>query len=133
PVAAIWYEGDGDEIEVTEHRCWLTVDARHVPGLPPSVDGCISIFTNDKKCVGGRVEITPSWPNREGTKLYAHAASVLPPIEAVFARGSETVGDWIRSNGLERTDRYNDNFPEAAICADYERLWQREFPMYFES
>jgi hypothetical protein len=58
---------------------------------------------------------------------------VLPPIDAVFARGSEVVGEWIRSHGWERTDRYNDNFKDAAIVLEYQRLWQREFPIYFES
>jgi hypothetical protein len=58
---------------------------------------------------------------------------VLPPIDAVFARGSEAVGEWIRSHGWERTDRYNDNFKDAAIVLEYQRLWQREFPIYFES
>jgi hypothetical protein len=133
PVAAIWHERDDDEIESTGHHCWLTVDARHVPGLPPSVTGYISVFTDEEKCQGGRVEVTPSWPKRAGTDLYAHTASVLPPIDAVFARGSEAVGEWIRSHGWERTDRYNDNFKDAAIAREYERVWMREFPLYSES
>jgi hypothetical protein len=58
---------------------------------------------------------------------------VLPPIDAVFARGSEAVGEWIRSHGWERTDRYNDNFKDAAIVREYEHIWTREFPLYSES
>ncbi len=133
PVAAIWHERDDREIESTGHHCWLTVDARHIPGLPSSVSGYISVFTDEVKCQGGRVEVSRSWPKRGGTELFAHTASVLPPIDAVFARGSETVGKWIRSHGWERTDRYNDNFKDAAIVLEYERVWQREFPIYFES
>lgn len=133
PVAAIWHERDDDEIESTGHRCWLTVDARHVPGSPPLVTGYISVFTDEEKCRGGRVEVMPSWPKRTGTELYAHTASVLPPIDAVFARGSEAVGEWIRSHGWERTDRYSDNFKDAAIVQEYERVWQQEFPIYLES
>ncbi len=133
PVAAIWHERDDNEIESTSHHCWLTVDARHVPGLAPSVTKYLSIFSDEDNCQGGRVEVTPSWPKRPGTELYAYPASVLPPIDAVFARGSEHVGDWIRSHGWERTDRYNDGFKEAAVVREYERLWQREFPIYFDS
>lgn len=132
PVAAVWHERDNDEIESTGHHCWLTIDARHVPGLV-SVKGYISVFTNEENCEDGRVEIAPSWPKRGGTELYAHPASVLPPIDAVFALGSESVGQWIRSHGWERTDRYNDNFKDAPIVREYERVWMQEFPLYFDS
>jgi hypothetical protein len=133
PVAAIWHERDDDEIESTGHHCWLTVDARHVPGLQQSVTGYISVFTDEKKLRYGRVDVTPSWTKRTGTELYAHPAVVLPPIDAVFARGSEAVGEWIRSHGWERTDRYNDNFKDASIVGAYERVWMDEFPLYSES
>lgn len=133
PVAAVWHERDDDEIESTGHHCWLTVDALHIPGLPSSLSGYISVFTDEEECQGGRVEVSPSWLKRAGTELYAHAASVLPPIDAVFARGSEAVGEWIRSHGWQREWRYNDNFKDAAIVREYERAWQREFPIYFES
>jgi hypothetical protein len=133
PVAAIWHGRDDDETEWTTERCWLTVDARHIPGLPASVTGYISVFTDEDKSQGGRVEISASWPKRLGTELYAHAASVLPPIDAVFARGSEAVGEWIRSQGWERSDRYDDNFKGAAVVREYERIWRREFPFFFAS
>ena len=133
PVAAVWHEIDDDEIESTGHHCWITIDARHVPGFPPSVSGFISVFSNHGTCQGGRVEFTPSWPKRAGIGLYAHMTSVWPPIEAVFARGSAAVGEWLRLHGWERTDRYNDNFKDAAVVREYERVWQRECPLYFES
>ncbi|MGV3755298.1 MAG: hypothetical protein ACO1QS_07945 [Verrucomicrobiota bacterium] len=133
PVAAMWYERDDDEIESTGHHCWLTVDTRHVAGLPPSVSGYLSIFTNEDKCQGGRVEISPSLPPRSGVELYAHAAAVLPPIDAVFARGSEAVGEWIRSHGWQREWGYNDNFKSRDVVNEYETVWQTEFPIYFES
>jgi hypothetical protein len=129
----MWHKRDDDEIESTGHHCWVTVDARQVPGLPSSVTGYISVFSDEENCQGGRVELSPSWPKRAGTKLYAHAASVLPPIDAVFARGSQAVGEWMQANGWERTERYNNNFKDAAIVREYERVWQREFPLYSES
>ena len=46
PVAAIWHEPDDEEIDATDHRCWITVDARQIPDLPPSVTGYVSLFTN---------------------------------------------------------------------------------------
>jgi hypothetical protein len=132
-VAAVWHERDEDEILATGERCWLTVNARHIPGLSPMLTGHLSIFSDEYDCESGRVEVAPSRPKRAGTELFAHPASVLPPIDAVFARGSEAIGDWIRSHGWRRTDRYNDNFKDAAIVREYERVWHREFPIYFES
>jgi hypothetical protein len=132
-VAAVWHDPDDDEIDATGHRCWITVDAAQIPNLPPSVTGYVSVFTNEEDCDGGKVEISSSWPKREGTKLYAYTASVLPPIDAVFARGSETVDGWIRSHGWDRTERYNNNFKDANIVREYLDIWMQEFPLYFGS
>jgi hypothetical protein len=52
---------------------------------------------------------------------------------AVFARGTEVVGEWIRSNGWDRTERYNNNFKDKDLVRDYEEIWFREFPIYFDS
>jgi hypothetical protein len=73
------------------------------------------------------------WPRRAGTRLYVQPAAVLPPIDAVFARGSEAVGGWIASHGWNRSVRYNDNFKGYAIVEAYERIWAREFPICYES
>jgi len=97
PVAAVWHEREQEEIESTGYRCWITVDTHYIPGLPPSVASYISVFTDEVKCDGGRIEFISSFPKRSGTPLYAHHASALPPIDAVFARGSEAVGEWIAS------------------------------------
>jgi hypothetical protein len=133
PVAAVWHERDEDEIESTGHHCWLTVDSRQIPSLPESVTGYISILSNEEDCEGGRVEISPSWPKRAGTKLYAHAVSVLPPIDAVFARGSDVVEAWIRACGWERSERYNNNFKDKAVVDAYDDIHRQEYPLYFDS
>jgi hypothetical protein len=133
PVAAVWYEREQEEIDSTGYRCWITVDVRHIPGLPPSVAGYISIFSNDMECEGGRVEVISSWPRRPGTPLYAHPSSALPPIDAVFARGSDAVGEWIASCGWNRGMRYNQNFKDGAVVERYEEVMTREFPLCFKS
>jgi hypothetical protein len=130
PVAAVWYERDKREIDSTGYRCWLTVDARLIPGLSPSIRGYLSVFTNEDMCEGGRVDIVPTWPTRMGTPLFAHPASVLPPIDAVFACGSESVGEWIASHGWKRSWRYNDNFKGRALVDQYDQLWFREYPVF---
>lgn len=132
-VAAQWYERDDDEIDSTGFHCWLTVDVGHIPGLPPEITGYMSLFSNEEELEGGRVEMTSSWPKKAGSKLFAHSASVLPPIDAVFARGSEAVEDWIRSLGWNRMWRYNDNFAGADIVREFERVWMSEYPLYVES
>jgi hypothetical protein len=132
-VAAIWYERDDDEIEETGHHCWLTVDARFVPGLPSSITGYIGVFSNEDDCTTGKIEITPAWPKRDGVKLYAHSASVIPPLDAVMARGSDVVGEWLKANGWERNCRYNGNFKDKGTANAYLDVWQAEYPLYFES
>src|SRR5262245_22931917 len=71
PVAAIWHEADAGEIEATGYHCWISVDARFVPGLRNDLAGYISIFTYERACEGGRVDIASAWPKRLGVELYA--------------------------------------------------------------
>ena len=132
PVAAIWHERDDEEIESTGFHCWLTVDARQIPGLPERIPGYVSVLTDEERCQGGRVEIVESWPGRPGTELFARSESVLPPIDAVFAHGSEAVQQWLASNNWPRNERYNNNFSDKAVVAPYERVWFREYPLYRE-
>lgn len=132
-VAAVWYERDEDEIESTGFHCWLTIDARQTPGLPPSVTGYLSIFTNEANYEGGWIEVTQSWPNKEGTKLYAHAASVLPAISALFLRGGEIVGDWLQTKGWQRDRAYTCNFKDEAVTGPYWDVVEKECPLYYNS
>lgn len=83
--------------------------------------------------MSGQVEMTSSWPNRKGTPLYAHPASVLPPIEAVFAQGSDAIGEWIGSHGWDRVTRYNPNFGGHNIAERYLDAWTDEYPLYLTS
>jgi hypothetical protein len=129
PVAAIWHERDNAEIANTGCHCWITLDARFVPDLS-AVDGFLSVFTDEKKCQGGRVEFYPAAPNRPGTALYASEELVLPPIDAVFARGSDAVGAWLAANDWPRNERYNSNFPDSRIVKEYEREWFKAYPIY---
>lgn len=133
PVAAIWHPHDDDEFETTGHHCWLTVDSRHIPGLPPSVTGYLSVFSDEENCQGGRVEVAAAWPDRPGLPLYAHPASVLPPIDAVFLRGSDAVGEWLRAVGWQRDRLYDGNFKDKETVRDYQEVFASEYPVYFES
>jgi hypothetical protein len=133
PMAAIWHEHNDEEIEATGHHCWITVDAGQIPGLPPSVSGYLSIFTNEENCEDGRVDVASSWPQRKGIELYAHPTSVLPPIDAVFLRGDDSVGEWLRANNWERQCRYNRNFKDKQVAEAYEKTFTSEYPVYIES
>jgi hypothetical protein len=130
PVAAVWHECDEGEIETSGYRCWITVDGRFVPGLSKEVSGCLSVFTDERECQGGRVEVHPVLPKRPGVNLHACEESVLPPIEAIFARGSDVVGEWLAANDWPRDERYNDNFPDSAVVKEYEREWFKSYPLY---
>jgi hypothetical protein len=132
-VAAIWHERDEDELESTGFHCWLTVEARFIPDLPSSVKGFVSIFSDEDDCESGKVEVSVAKPKRDGIKLYAHAASVIPPLDVVIARGSDAVGEWLRANDWQRDWRYNDNFKDKEKAKAYQNVWFSEYPMYFDS
>jgi hypothetical protein len=131
-VAAIWHECDDEEIEETGFQCWLTVDARFIPNLPKSITGFISVFSNEDDCETGKIEISAKKPKRDGVKLYAHAANVIPPLDAVFSRGSDLVGEWLKANDWSRGERYNNNFRDK-ITKAYQKIWFKEFPLYSNS
>src|SRR5262245_47226705 len=90
-LAAVWYECDDAEIDDTGSRCWITVDARLIPGFPRTILPYVSVYTDEETCEGGRVVVSPTWPSRKGTPLYATPTSVIAPIDAVFLRGSSAV------------------------------------------
>ncbi len=58
---------------------------------------------------------------------------MLPPIDAVFARGSGIVEAWIKSHGWDRHERYNNNFKDKAVVDAYDDVHRQEYPLYFES
>ena len=129
-VAAIWHERDEDEIGRTGYRCWITVDAQFVPGLPKAGHGFLSVFTDERKCLGGRVDVHPVLRKRPGIELHPSEELVLPPIEVVFVHGSEAVAKWLAANNWPRGERYNENFPDRAVVEEYEREWSKEYPVY---
>lgn len=131
-VAAIWHERDEDEIESTEHHCWITLDARFVPGLPASTKGYLHVLTNEDDCESGKIEASLKNLRPNGIKLYAHAANVIPPLDAVMLKGSDLVGEWLQANKWQRDWGYNGNFKDEAAKA-YQKVWFAEHPMYRES
>jgi hypothetical protein len=129
-VAAIWYERDEAEITATGNRCWITANARFVCGTEQTAEAFLSVFTDERKCQGGRVEFYPVPPKRPGIELYATEEIVLPPIDAVFVHGSDAVGEWLAANDWSRNEPYNDNFPDRRIISEYEREWSRGCPIF---
>jgi hypothetical protein len=128
--AARWYDYDRREVDETKHRCWLTVDCRHLPDRPSQLDGYLTLFTNEQECEGGYVALTDSWPDRRGTELFARPAAILPPIDAIIALGSATVDRWLAQNKWQRERRYNDNFKDRELVHEYERAWFNDYPVY---
>lgn len=130
PVAAIWHNRDRDEIDATGFRCWLTVTTSFIPGFPDDGPPFLSVFTDEEKCEGGRIEYSDIQSVRPGIELRATAESVLPPIEAVFARGADVVAQWLASPSWPRLEWYNDNFPDRDVVVPYERAWAESYPLY---
>ena len=108
------------------HR-WLTVD---MDGYADVSGRYISVVSSPSG--GGTIEFLdqlPKWSSGD-VKLVARAASVLPPIDAVFAFGSDAVGSWLAENRWERGWGYNSNFPDREPVEQYERAYQSEHPLY---
>lgn len=129
PIAAIWHERNDKEIEETGYRCWITVDARFIPGLPKPIPGFVSLFTNEEDCRSGRIEVVER-PMRPGIQLFATEEHILPPLEAVFVYGSDAVGQWLTENDWPRNERYNDNFRNKEVTEAYQREWMENYPLY---
>src|SRR5581483_1497950 len=68
-------------------RHWLTVDCRFFPaGIRPST-GCLSVYTDEEDNESGTAVYDRNrklTAKRGSTRLYAHPARSLPPVDAVF-------------------------------------------------
>ncbi len=126
--AALWYGHHHDQHSPDGHRCWLSVDAKLIPSF--NRRGWLSILTDDESCEGGRVEVSSSPHKLNGVRLYAKEIAVLPTIDAVIARGSPAVEQWLEDNKWQRKWRYNSNFRDRAIVVEYETVERQEKPLY---
>ena len=133
--AAVWRGSglvpppDGDY----EH--WLTIDCRFLPaGIGPSA-GCLSVYTDNNDRYGVAV-YGPSASlslAQGGQALHAHSTTSLPPLEAVFLRGSPVVSDWLARIGWQPEWGWNGNFPDAAVAHAYHEALRANLPIEGES
>jgi hypothetical protein len=65
-----------------------------------------------------------------GLPLYATRALSLPPIDAIFMRGSERIQDWLRSLNWRAEWGFNANFPDAGVADEYARRYQQQLPFF---
>jgi hypothetical protein len=126
---AIWFPPDSDDESITGWRRWITVRADALPDTKADDDTIyLSLYT--KGIEEGLLDFVDGWPPCNGIPLYAHQVSVLPPIDAVFAAGSDEIGAWLAANNWPRRERYNPNFRDAAVVEEYEKLWFSEHPVF---
>lgn len=127
-VAAVWHES-----ELNQDHSLITVDTRNIPGFVELDTPFVTVKTDMTKLRGGEIDFATSLPENAGIKLYCYPADVLPPLEVVFALGSESVGAWLNQQGWNRRERYNSNFADREVTAPYLDIWKKEFPLYFDS
>jgi hypothetical protein len=127
----LWFESDDDYEEVSGLRRWLTLRADALPNAkaPPTV--YFSIYTGDN--LSGCLNLTDGWPPARGTLLYAHPASVIPPIDAIFSLGSKLVSTWLKQLGWKRKDRPGRNFPGWNLIEEYQDIWMRQHPVFHDA
>ena len=129
--AAIWYEIDDEELDRTNHICWLTVDTSYIPNFKSNQGGrYLTVFTNEEDCETGRIEHSDSWPDRNGLPLFAHTADILPPIDAIISRGSPAIDPWLAKHNWNRNERYDTGFGDDNLIAQYEDLHFAQYPVY---
>lgn len=114
-------------------RHWLSISSRCILSSEGEASGCLSIYTNEDDCIAGVVTVDQHRELPEasdGIRLYAHPASSMPPLEAVFKLGSPEVTRWLVANNWESEWGYNDNFPDRSPVDIYERAYQAQLPLY---
>lgn len=103
-------------------------------GVEPGL--CLSIL-HDKQWLnvvlgddssGGTVE-TGSQASESDIRLYAQPETSLPPVDAIFFRGTDAVDDYLRHYEWPRDEPFNDNFPDS-IPVEYDRYWRTKCPLY---
>lgn len=117
-------------------RHWLSISSRFIPGSEGERSGCLSIYTNEDDCVTGIVALDEhrELPGAsDELRLYAHPATSMPPLEAVFKLGSPEVLGWLAANNWEPEWGYNDNFPDRSPVDVYERAYQAQLPLFDDS
>jgi len=125
---AMWFESDPDDESITDWRRWLTIRSDAVPQDNPRGTFYVSLYTHRDE--HGLLDFVDGWPPRNGAPLYAHAVNVLPPIDAVFALGSEEVGEWLAFHKWNKNERYNSNFGDAGLVQEYMEIWRSEYPVF---
>lgn len=115
--------------------CWCYKEFLHHYGVkigPPA--GVLSVYTDDD---GGGVAThnrnAKLSIKRGATPLYAHGGRSVPPIDAVFLRGSPAVKVWLKANKWKPEWGYNDNFKDKKPAKAYERSYQELCPLYSKS
>jgi hypothetical protein len=125
---ALWYPADSDDESVTGFRRWITVRADALPNAKAPPEVFFSVYTTEN--LSGRLDFVDGWPPRDGTPLFAHPTSIRPPIDAIFAFGSDKIATWLAELKWERTRRPESYFPEWDVVKEYERLWLSEHPVF---
>ena len=114
-----------------DYQHWLTIDCRFLPaGVGPS-GGCLSVYTDnhDRYGAAGYDPSAALDSARGGRPLYTHPTVSLPPLEAVFLRGSPAVGAWLAEIGWQPDWGWNGNFPQAEVADAYHEALRANLPL----
>jgi hypothetical protein len=128
PIGGWWHSQASCEKDGEEFELWITVDTAVIPNFNAATDGkFMRILIGDSE---NRIEFTDMMPSADAMPLYLHHAEVLPPLEAVFLLGSDSVGAWLEANGWDRETEWNPNFADSEPAKEYIDLWMSEYPAY---
>jgi len=129
PVAR-WLEPDPDDESITGFKRWLTLRADALPNPKAPSTVFFSVYTKGNG--EGVVDFVDGWPPVQAIPLFAHPASVLAPADALFAFGSDKVGEWLAAINWPRTERPTSNFPDWELLSRYDAIWQAEHPVFHD-
>ncbi|MES2571074.1 MAG: hypothetical protein V4710_13590, partial [Verrucomicrobiota bacterium] len=110
-------------------RAWMALDAVACFGVSKTMPAPFMMVITNEESMDGRIEFSEKLPNGS-IPLFGTLINPLPPIDVVFAKGSERVGSWLADNGWGAGIRYNEAFPAEHIVEEYFKTWISEWPLY---
>jgi hypothetical protein len=113
-----------------DYEHWLSIDCRFLPAKVGPKSGCLSLYTDED--LTGAVTYDPDvvLKRSRGSKLlYAKPTESLPPLNAVFQRGSRAVAKWLASLGWQPDWGWNGNFPAGDVANAYHKAQGASLPI----
>lgn len=126
-ILAHWYEFGFEDQQRGAHL-QLVIDTKEAyPELCFSAP-YLGIFSDSSHQRGHLVQLSTLPPG--GNPLPGQKVRPLPPLEALFAKGGDTVNQWLEEIQWPGRQRYSEGFPDRDVAEAYIKAWAAEWPPF---